>query len=129
MPESRETHGFVKIDFVEYFPYKMWISNWAKDQSYPNGFRYKVLTTRNHTDGTIEFVLLIESRDGEKEEMHRCRVKGKAMDGYARLFCKGLEDEHDIEFEEQDFSSVHSQEDFDKMAIRYGWSSREQSEA
>ena len=113
--------GFIKLDFARYFPHKFWISTWAKDASYPGGFRYKILTARDEKKGLVEMVLLLEETDGTKEEMHRARVRDDSVDGYARVFWEGLEKEHGIEFEEQDFSKARSEEEFEEAVSRYGW--------
>lgn len=117
--------GFVKIDFARHFPHKFWISEWSEDDSYPNGFRYKLLGVRDEAKQLVELVLLIEEKSGDKEEMHRAQVKLGSADGYARIFIDGLEKEHGLEFEEQDFTAVRTAEAFEQAVAGYGWSGDE----
>jgi hypothetical protein len=125
MAKPSKQPGFIKIDFARYFPHKFWISNWEADAIYPDGFRYKLLSVRDEKQHSAELVLLLEQRDGAKEEMHRVQVKLHALEGYARVFWEGLEEEHGIEFEEQDFSAVRTVEEFDQAVTEYGWSGKE----
>jgi len=122
MAKPSEQPGFFKIDFVRFFPHKFWISNWGNDATYPGGFRYKLLSVRDEKKHAAELVLLLEQNGGGKQEMHRVQVKLDALDGYARVFWEGLENEHDIEFEEQDFSEVRTADEFDQAVAEYGWS-------
>lgn len=122
MSKSSEHPGFVKIDFARHFPHKFWISDWSEDQQYPAGFRYKILGVRDETKQVVELVLVLEERNGDKQEMHRAQVKVAAADGYARVFVDGLEEEHGLDFEEQDFTAVRSAEEFDRAVASYGWS-------
>ncbi len=122
MSKSSGQPGFLKFDFVRYFPHKFWISDWGEDATYPGGFRYKILSARDEKKGVGELVLVLEQKDGTKQEMHRAQVKLAALDGYARVFSEGLESEHGIEFEEQDFSGVRTLKEFDRAVAEYGWS-------
>jgi hypothetical protein len=125
MSKPSEQPGFLKLDFVRFFPHKFWISDWGEDATYPDGFRYKILSARDEKQRTAELVLLLEQRGGGKQEMHRVQVKLDALDGYAPVFWHGLEEEHGIEFEEQDFSGVRTAEEFDRAVTEYGWSGEE----
>ena len=125
MSKPSQQPGFLKLDFARFFPHKFWISDWGEDEAYPDGFRYKILSARDEEHGLVELVLLLEEWGGTKQEMHRVQVKLAALDGYARVFWQGLEREHGIEFEEQDFTHVRTEEEFDRAIAKYGWSSRE----
>jgi hypothetical protein len=125
MANPSEQPGFLKLDFARFFPHKFWISTWSKDGTYPNSFRYKVLSARDEKKAVIELVLLLEEEDGTKQEMHRAQVRLAVLDGYARVFVEGLEQEHGIEFEEQDFSDVQSIAEFERAMAEYGWSDEE----
>jgi hypothetical protein len=125
MAKSSGQPGIVKLDFARYFPHKFWISDWSEDDEYPEGFRYKVLGVRDEEEQAVELVLLLEERNGSKQEVHRALVKVAAADGYARVFVDGLEEEHGLDFEEQDFTAVRTAEQFDRAVTTYGWSGRE----
>jgi len=122
MSESSQQPGFVRIDFVRYFPHRFWISDWSEDDQYPDGFRYKVLGVRDEDKQVVELVLLLEAQGGKKEEMHRAQVKIAAADRYAHLFVDGLAKEHGLDFEEQDFTDVRTVEEFDQTIAAHGWS-------
>lgn len=113
--------GYVKLDFVRFFPHKFWVSTWGTDLSYPDGFRYKLLTVRDETERRVELVLLLEQRDGDKLEMHRATIDMRQVDGYAGAFWKGLEEEHGVSFEEQDFTAARSIIEFDEAVAAHGW--------
>jgi len=125
MAKRSEQPGFLKLDFARYFPHKFWISDWSEDGQYPEGFRYKLLSARDEKKQAVELVLLLEQRNGDKQEMHRAQVKVAAADGYARVFVDGLEEEHGLDFEEQDFTTVRTTEEFDRAVTAYGWSGEE----
>ena len=125
MAKMSEQPGFLKIDFAKFFPHKFWVSDWSDDDTYPDGFRYKLLSARDEEKAVVEMVLLVEEDDGTKQEMHRAEVKVPALDGYARVFVRGLEEEHGLSFEEQDFSAVRTAEEFERALEAYGWSGAE----
>lgn len=116
--------GYVKLDFVRFFPHKFWISTWGSDPSYPEGFRYKLLTVRDEKRECIEIILLLEQRDGDKQEMHRATIDLRKADDYARIFWKGLEEEHGLSFEEQDFTAVRSIVEFNEAVAAHDWDCR-----
>src|SRR5262245_9586311 len=122
MAKRSEQPGFLKLDFARYFPHKFWTSDWSEDDQYPNGFRYKLLSARDEKKQVVELVLLLEVRHANKQEMHRAQVKVAAADGYARVFVDGLEEEHGLDFEEQDFTAVRTAEEFDRAVTAHGWS-------
>jgi len=124
--ESQEPRAFITLDFRRFFPHKCWVSDWGKDPTYPDGFRYKILSVRDEKKREVELVILLEQDDGTKEEMHRVKLKPvKFVDKYARTLVDGLEKEDGIEFEEQDLSRVRKEEEFDRAIAKYGWLSRE----
>jgi hypothetical protein len=114
MFNASQQPGILKLDFTRFFPYKFWISDWGADSTYPDGFRYKLLSARDEKDGTIEVVLLLQAKCGAKQEMHGAEVKLDGFDEYVGVFVDGLVSEYGIEFEEQDFSRVRSAEEFEK---------------
>jgi hypothetical protein len=112
---------FVSWDFVRSFPHKFWISNWSSDETYPEGFRYKVLSTRWIENEFIELVLVLQKRDGSKQEMKRLEIRHDRFDDLAQRFCNSLEKQFGIEFKEQDLSFVSNEAEFDKAAQDLGW--------
>ncbi len=119
--QTPEQPGIVRIDFARHFPHKFWISNWSEDETYPDGFRYKLLGVRNEREQVVELVLLLEERSGEKQEMHRAQAKLAAADGYASVFVNGLTKKLALDFEKQDFSAVRTPEEFEQAVAAYGW--------
>jgi hypothetical protein len=61
--------AFVSLDFKSWYPYKFWVSSWGADESYPDGFRYKVLSSYNPEAEVVDLVLLLEEKNGDKTEM------------------------------------------------------------
>jgi hypothetical protein len=121
MADESDQAGLLKLDFVRFFPHKFWISSWSEDEAYPDGFRYKVLSARDETVKTVEFVLLLQARDGTKQEMHRAAVGVDGADRYIRVFVEGRESEYGIDFEEQDFSEVRLPKEFETLVAERGW--------
>ena len=111
----------VTIDFQDNFPHKFWISNWSRDESYPNGFRYKILSVRNRQTDYIEFLVVLEERSGYKTEMHHADVRSQAFPRISEIFVEGLRDEHNLDFQEQDFSETKTSEEFDVAIKAFGW--------
>lgn len=125
MTQTPDQPGIIRIDFARHFPHKFWISDWSEDESYPDGFRYKLLGVRDEREQVVELVLLLEERSGEKQEMHRAQAKLAAADGYARVFVNGLAKKFALDFEEQDFTAVRTPEEFERGVAAYGWQGEE----
>ena len=122
MPEEEEVpEAIISIDFKDTFPHMFWISTWSKDESYPSGFRYKILSARNNRSGVIELVIVIEEPGGYKTELSRYDVKPRAFDAIAEKFVKRLEESYKIEFEKQDLSAAATFEEYDKLVTELGW--------
>ena len=118
---SESISGVVVVDFASHFPHKFWISTWAKDEQYPEGFRYKLLSVRPATEGLIEFVVLLEQSSGEKSEMTRLDISPSAFDRTANTFISGLAEEYEIEFEELDCSKIETEHQFCNVVRAAGW--------
>jgi hypothetical protein len=56
MAKPKKTIGFVELDFDRCFSGKTWVSNWAKDKSYPHGYCYKLMSVRDAKKHTVEMV-------------------------------------------------------------------------
>lgn len=114
--------ALMSIDFKHTFPYLFWISNWATDESYPEGFRYKILVIRNVKTKKLDVSLVLEESNGDKTLMRRFSADvGDLALTALREFVKKLEDSFNIEFEEQDFSDVETYEEFEVRTARLGW--------
>ena len=113
--------AFVKLDFVRLFPHKTWVSSWSKDSQYPDGFRYKLFTIRHAEEKRFEMVLVLETSEGDKEEMERLILSPSAVERTCQIFTNGLAEEHEIDFEEQDFSDVSTLDEYEKRAKMFGW--------
>ncbi len=113
--------ALVSMDFSQTFPHKYWISTWSKDESFPKGFRYKILTVHDEQEDMIEIVLALEEPGGLKNEMERMNVSPSAADRTCAIFTDGLAEEHGIQFEELDLSEVRSEEEFERRVTEAGW--------
>jgi hypothetical protein len=111
----------ISIDFKESFPYKIWISTWSKDESYPIGFRYKLLSVRNESSEYVELVIVLEEPGGYKTEMKRMDIKISSFDDIAWGFVRGFEETYGIEFQVQDFSEIKTKEQFDVLSAKMTW--------
>lgn len=118
---SDSTIGVVIFDFTSRFPHKFWVSSWAKDEQYPEGFRYKLLSVRPEPNGLIELVVLVEQTSGDKSEMTRLDISPSAFNRTAATFTAGLAEEYNLDFEELDLSSVRTEQHFREVVISAGW--------
>lgn len=121
MRDYDSTEGVVSIDFATRFPHKFWVSSWSKDEQYPEGFRYKLLSVRPKPDGLIELVVLLEDASGAKSEMSRLDVSPSALDRTAATFTDGLSEEHNIEFTELDLTKTRTASEFERRVKAAGW--------
>lgn len=112
--------GFLSVDFENWFPFKFWVSSWGIDGSYPEGFRYKILTSHNPKQDLADFVLLLEERNGHKEEMKHFEVSPAQVEAFAETFVEGLSKSYGIDFEEQDYTKARTSEEFQKLLESYG---------
>ena len=71
MANYDSTQGVVSLDFSSLFPHKFWVSTWSRDEQFPDGFRYMLLSVRQESAGLIQLIGLIEEEDGAKTEMSR----------------------------------------------------------
>ena len=113
--------ALVTIDFETRFPHKFWISTWATDEQYPNGFPYKLLSVRPEPDGLLDFVVVLEQRGGAKTEMKNLSISPSAFDRTAKIFVEGLADSYGVEFEMLDTSSCRSAAEFNRVVTKAGW--------
>jgi hypothetical protein len=113
--------AFVNFDFTRWFPHVFWVSDWKEDESYPGGYRYKVLSVRDVIDQRVEVVVVLEERNGPKTEMARVSGPLSGVRGMAIHFTDGLAGRFGLTFQEQDFSTVRDEEAFDANAKEYGW--------
>jgi hypothetical protein len=114
--------ALTNYDFERFFPHKSWVSAWAKDETYPAGYCYKILSVRDEVDGHVELVLIRAYRDGTKDELHRARVRVAVADDAAGVFSRGLAQKFGLTFEEQDYRAARSLEQFHVLTQKYGWS-------
>lgn len=120
-PEYDSTEAFVSLDFETYFPHKYWLSSWARDEQYPEGFRYKLLSVRSEADDLIQLLVIIEEISGVKSEMTRLDVSSSALDQTAATFTEGLSEEYNIEFTELDLTKVDTEPEFEQLVEAAGW--------
>lgn len=99
MSSNDPPQALISIDFQDTFPHKFWISTWSKDESYPMGFRYKLLSARDNRSDYVELVIVLEEPDGCKTEMKRMDIKISAFDDIAWRFVRGFEETYEMEFQ------------------------------
>ena len=121
MSEENTADPIVKFNFKNTFPHKYWLSDWTKDKSYPNGFRYKILTSRNEDDSWVEFVVVMEEPGGAKTVRERMEIKLESFDQTAKDLIAIIEEELSIKFEEQDYSHIRNWKEFEKATNEAGW--------
>lgn len=121
--------ALLSYDFEDVFPHKTWVSNWVSDASYPNGFRYKVMSALHEQARSLELIIVLQHRDGAKEVLKHYDVDFSAFDKVASTFVDGLSEQHGISFEEQDFRQCRTAEQFESMAASFGWLSEPRSDA
>jgi hypothetical protein len=112
--------ALVSLDFESSYPYKFWVSSWSADESYPGGFRYKLLSSYNPETEIVDLVLLLEEKNGDKTEMTRLEAKLNKADRVAQIFVDGLCESYQLDFEEQDYSSARTLEHFETLFQSYG---------
>jgi hypothetical protein len=115
------TAALLSYDFEKVFPHKTWVSTWASDASYPEGFRYKVMSAHHVVEKSVELLILRQRRDGSKDVLKHYDVDPSAFDRVAATFVEGLAEQHGISFEEQDFRGCRSAEQFENIAANFGW--------
>ena len=121
MPDDHTSETLTTLDFVRRFPHKYLISNWAKDDTYPDGFRYKLLSVRPEPDDFIELLLVLEQPGGEKTVMKHLDVAPSAFDRTAQTFVEGLTEAYGLDFEQLDLSAIRASEEFDRVVTEAGW--------
>ena len=120
MTEESEQPALLSFDFVHVFPHKTWVSGWSGAEDDEDAFRYKVMSARHAENDVYELMIVLQNADRSKQVLKHLTLQG-GVERTARGFVDGLSREYDIEFEEQDFSSCHSPEEFEVVARRYGW--------
>jgi len=120
-PDYEALEGFVRFDFLTLFPHRFWISNWASDEEYLSGYRYKVLSVRQEPEGLIELVVLIENSSGAKKEMTRLKVSASLLDRSGQKLVDQIAGLHGLDFEMIDLSDVRTEDEFVRRVDQAGW--------
>ncbi len=121
MPRITKRNAGVCINFVQYFPHKFWVSSWQKNESYPEGFRYKIVSALDDYMPVIEFLVVLESVNGFKWDVHRFVTSLKRSQENVEMWLDILEKQHGVVFQEHDFSSFKSAEEFEQASHSVGW--------
>jgi hypothetical protein len=121
--------GLLEFDFVDLFPHKFWISDWSADAQYPDGFRYKLLSSRCESRDVIQFLVVLLQRSGDKEILSSLDVATSVFDQVAARFVTGLAEKYGLDFEEQDFSSCRTHAAFASESRARGWAWSDPSRA
>ena len=116
MTSGNDETAILSFDFVRLFPHKTWVSDWSGEEHEPGSFRYKIMSAR-HADGDIyELVIVLQNANGTKRVLKHLELQG-GVDRTARVFVDGLAHEYGLDFEEQDFSSCRSADEFEAIAV------------
>ena len=120
MSTGTDEPAILSFDFVRLFPHKTWVSDWSGLEGERGSFRYKIMSARHAEGDVYELVIVLQNGDRTKQVLKHLELQG-GVDGTARVFVRGLSQEYGIDFEEQDFSSCRSADEFEAAADRYGW--------
>ncbi len=121
MSDQEAPQSLITLDFATLFPHKYWVSDWSKDESYPEGFRYKILSVRDEAAAALEMAIVLEQPGGNKKVLKSLEGDLQVMEHTAKVFVERLAEEYGIEFDEFDFSFVRTFEDFERRAKEAGW--------
>ena len=119
-PEQQQLEAYIRLDFTQTFPHMFWVSTVSYDSEAPDGFRYKMFATRHEPGMVIELLLLRQMEDGRKRQVFHMQApidKFAAADGVIRE----LESSANVSFEQFDFSSIRTFDEFRSKAIEVGW--------
>lgn len=118
--------GLLNLDFETWFPHKFWVSTWSKDNTYPNGYRYKMLSARNEKEQAIQMVILVEETNGNKTVLLDDLMSPVEYFEYmSQTMLKGLETSFHIQFDEGlGLSDVRTSDEFDRRTDAAGWYSQ-----
>jgi hypothetical protein len=119
--KSKRVVGITECDFTRHFPEKHWISDWGEDDEYPEGFCYKLLTTRDVQTKKTEVVLILAQANGDKQEMLRATIPSGDLDAFAKTMTNDLSERYGLDFQEQDYSRVRTFDEFKEVSKRFGW--------
>lgn len=122
MDDSDDNTPLVQFDFEDVFPFKFWVSNWQRDGSHPDGFRYKLLSVRHRSEEIIELVLAREEADGTKTEVMRHPIDESIAHEASADLLKRVREQYSLDFEEQDYSACRTLDEFHSATERFGWS-------
>ena len=111
----------ISYDFDDVYPHKIWVSSWNRDDQYPDGFRYKILSARHETAKRVELVVILEEPGGTKTEMKRMESGLSDFDRVAQVFLDGLADSYDLDFDFFDFSRCRTAQQFEEEVSAIGW--------
>jgi hypothetical protein len=118
--KKAEPAGFQHIDFTTTFPFINWVSEWGTDESYPEGFCYKVVSVLREPPGTTEFALIRELRDGTKVELSHfsgAADKVSAIDEAVRRLGEQLS----VSFQRFDMRPYRTFAAYKEKATELGW--------
>jgi len=122
--KKTEAAGFQHIDFITTFPFIDWVSEWGADESYPEGFRYKVVSVLREPETTTEFVLIRELRDGTKAELSRFTGAADRMSAVEEAI-RRLGQQLSIRFQRFDMRAYRTFAAYKERAIELGWDHHE----
>lgn len=111
----------LKFDFVSRYPHKAWISDWSSDEHYSGGYCYKVMSCRLEPSQSIKLLVILQQRNGDKEVLASLEVSAAAFDEVVSGIVNGLVKQYDLDFQEQDFSTCRTLDEFKIASQQFGW--------
>ncbi len=106
--------GMISVDFKTVFPHVIWVSDWVTNPKCPEGFRLKILSQRNESEGKVEIVVVQEEGETKKHEIMSFVVPVGKFNEVSNDLIKLYEQNFSVQFEKMDMSMVKSSEEFGK---------------
>ena len=119
--------ALITFDFEDRFPHRMWISTWSDDDLDASAedavsiYRYQLVSVLQQERNTVEFLILIQHRDGSKQVLKHYDVDQPDFDRVANAFLEGLAEDETLSFIERDFSDCRTLETFEARGAAWGW--------
>lgn len=107
--------SLINFDFEAKVPHLFWVSSWSRDDRFPVGFRYRIMSVRSPAMRQIDLVIVVEKSNGHSLEVMRSTVPEGGFEWVAQKLVDALGEKLALSFERQDFTTVRSSEDFNRL--------------